>query len=119
MNTLNLKKYNLAVPLSVIASIPFLLLAWLMVDGIGYQDITIGTIDPGILQVIALAFAVWLVLLAITMAIIGMLLSKIILQINHFFHPVKPITAWQQHVLYLALFALLLLSGTGCLMAIC
>jgi hypothetical protein len=114
MNSLNFKKHNLAIPLSVIAGVPFILLAWWMIP----LDLTVGSLDPSILQVLALAFVVWLFLLTITMAIIGKLLSMMVLQIKHFFEPTKQLTSWEQHVLYLALFALLVLSGTGCLIAV-
>lgn len=113
MTTLNLKKYSLALPLSAIASMIIALLVWLVITN------GIGMIDPGIIQVMALAFCAWLLLLAIIMAIIGKLLSAITLQIQHFFKPIQKLTSWQQYVLYLALFALLVLSGTGCLIAIC
>ena len=118
MNSLNLKKYNLTIPLSILVSIPFALLAWWMVKNLQLQDVTVGSIDPSILQVVALAFAVWLLLLLITMAVIGKFLSRMILQVKHFFEPTKQLTSWEQHVLYLALFALLVLSGTGCLIAV-
>jgi hypothetical protein len=109
MTTISLKKYTSVIPL--IAAF----LVWLFIDHLQTGNAAIGTIDPGILQVIVLAFGTWLVLLAIALSLIGRLFSKI----QDLFAHLKQLTPWQQHIIYLVLFAVLVLSGTGCLMAIC
>ena len=119
MNTINLKKYTATIPLPALAGLIAALLLWLLIAHLQMGDATIGTIDPGILQVIMLAICTWLALLFIALLLIGSLLSRIFLQLTQLFEPLKKLTSWQHHILYLVLFALLVLSGTGCLIAIC
>ena len=119
MNTIDLKKYTAKIPLPALAGLIAAFLVWLLIAHLQTADATIGTLDPGILQVIMLAICTWLALLFIALLLIGPLLSKIILQLHHLVEPLKKLTSWQHHILYLALFALLVLSGMGCLIAIC
>lgn len=106
-------------PLSVLTGLLVAILLWLIIDRLQMDNGNMGSIDPSILQVILLGFCSWLVLLAIVLSIMGSLISKIVLQLNNLFDPLKKLTSWQQYILYLALFAVLVLSGTGCLIAIC
>ncbi len=119
MNTINLKKYANSIVLPVLAGLITVFMVWQLITHSPPSNSTTGAIDPSFLQVIALAFCTWLLLLAIALSLLGWVLAKIISQLHELIEPLKKLTSLQQHVLYLALFAALLLSGTGCLMAIC
>ncbi len=64
---------NKAVPLSAIAAPVLVLLVWALIAHVPASDMAIGSIDPGILQVIGLALLVWLAILLITLLLIGKL----------------------------------------------
>ncbi|WP_143095972.1 hypothetical protein [Pedobacter insulae] len=119
MTTISLKKYTRPMPIPALAGLLAAFLLWLFIAHLQNGNAAIGTIDPSILQVIMLGMGAWLVILAIALSIIGWLLSKVISQLEDLFEPLKKLTSWQQHLLYLVLFAVLVLSGTGCLIAIC
>ena len=79
-----------------------------------------GMLDAGILQLIVVALVCWLLVLSC-----AMLMSKraylhfTLLVAENQFTTLTSLTPWQQHVLYLAFYAVLVLSATGCLIAIC
>ncbi|MFD0941565.1 hypothetical protein ACFQ1J_12665 [Pedobacter boryungensis] len=100
---------------------PLLVTIWLIMPKlIQFLYPLSGMIDAGILQLIGLGFACWLLALSC-----AMLLSKPIhrhftlLLVQDHVAPLTSLTSWQQHVLYLAFYAVLVLSATGCLIAIC
>lgn len=77
-------------------------------------------VDIGILHVILLAFCCWLLAISLAYLMLGFLLNRIGLpsirkMINHF----KLLNLWEQYLIYLACYALLLCSAIGALMAIC
>lgn len=115
MTTINLKKYSTAMLVPLLAGLLATYLLWLFVKWLQDADATIGTIDIGIFQVILLALGTWLVVLGIALVLV----TKLFIKLQNRVEPLKTLTSWQQHILYLALFAVLLFSGTGCLMAIC
>lgn len=119
MNTLTFKKHIAALPLSILAAFVCTLLVWWLVGHLQTGNGALAVVDPSIVQVILIAFLAWLVLLKITDWLAHRLLPKMLSQLEDLFEPTKKLTPWQQHVLYLALYALLALSGTGCLIAIC
>jgi hypothetical protein len=115
MKILLIKKHNLALLLPICLG---LFVWWLFAD-LNIGSINLPIIDPGILQIILIALCTWLLLLKISDWLTDLLMPLITAKVHTFFGPLEKLTSWQQHVLYLALFALLVLSGIGCLIAIC
>jgi hypothetical protein len=101
--------------------LPLLATVWLLTPKLIHFFYPLaGLLDAGILQLIVLALVCWLLVLSF-----ALLMSKHIYQ--HFtlllaqdhLATLTSLTSWQQHVLYLAFYAVLVLSATGCLIAIC
>lgn len=82
--------------------------------------IVAGFVDIGVLHVILLAFCCWLLVISGAYLMLRFLLLRtgmpaITEIINHF----KLLNLWEQYLIYLACYALLLCSAIGALIAIC
>jgi len=79
-----------------------------------------GLIDAGILQLILLAFFCWFSLLIFSSYLAKVCYTQLtrIIYRDQSIGP-QTLTSWQHHILYLASYALLVLSASMCLMAIC
>ena len=97
-----------------------LLLWWLSPTLIHFLDLLAGLIDSGIRLLILLALIYWFLLLVLAVWLGKTLYTKLSLLLGRAnAEPFNTLTLWQQHILYLALYALLVFSATGCLMTIC
>ncbi|MNK46509.1 hypothetical protein D3C87_652940 [compost metagenome] len=79
-----------------------------------------GFVDFGMLHVILLAFCCWLLAVVSSYLLFRLLLLRMGMpDINEMIHHFKILDLWEQHLIYLACYALLLCSAIGALIAIC
>lgn len=97
------------------------LIFWLAMPHLfGALNSVAGFVDLGILHVILLGFCCWLLAIASSYLLLGLLLRRMGLPaltalVNYF----KLLDLWEQYLIYLACYALLLCSAIGALIAIC
>ncbi|MDQ8005253.1 MAG: hypothetical protein REI64_10670 [Pedobacter sp.] len=83
-------------------------------------NLAIGLVDFGILHVVLLAFSCWLLALFSAYHIFRLLLSQMGMPaINQLTNHFNLLNLWEQYLIYVACYALLLCSAIGALIAIC
>ncbi|MFN0257615.1 hypothetical protein [Pedobacter ureilyticus] len=97
------------------------IIIWLAMPYIlGAFNLAIGLVDFGILHVILLAFSCWLLAMSSAYYIFRLLLSQMGMPtINQLINHFNLLNLWEQYLIYLACYALLLCSAIGTLIAIC
>lgn len=97
------------------------MIAWLAMPYIfGALQLAAGFVDLGVLHVVLLSFCCWLLAVSTAYFMFRLLLLRMGMPaiteiINHF----KLLNLWEQYLIYLACYALLLCSAIGALIAIC
>ncbi|WP_316801500.1 hypothetical protein [Pedobacter frigidisoli] len=82
-------------------------------------DATVGLVDAGIWQLAFFSLICWFCLLMLSLGLFTFLRKQLALPSVHFMvSQFKNLQSWQQLSFYYACFALLLLAGVGCLVAV-
>lgn len=102
-------------------AIAVMVILWLAIPilfRLGYYNV--GFVDPGIWHVLLLAFICWFISIALAWVLWQQFCKR--QRLNHIqfiYQHFNQLTLWEQYVFHLAVFALLLCSATGTLIAIC
>ena len=98
-----------------------LIISWLAMPHLfNALQLAAGFVDIGILHVILLSFCCWLLAISGAYFMFRLLLSRMGLPaLNEITTHFKLLNLWEQYLIYLACYALLLCSAIGALIAIC
>ncbi|WAC39048.1 hypothetical protein [Pedobacter sp. SL55] len=116
-----LSKPWVPVPLNFWHILALLIISWLAIPYVfNALQLAAGFVDLGILHVVLLGFCCWLLAVAAAYHLLRYLLLRMGLPaIHQLIAQFKLLKLWEQYLMYLACYALLLCSAIGALIAIC